>query len=128
MATITRSEVGQSSSSDHDGPRTNYHPVVEYTYPVGGQVYAGKRIAFGPAKASARSTSAQAALAKYPLGGAVTVYYDPNNPAEVVLEKQAIGTTAMLVLGIVFLAVTVCLALPGIIVAAVGIFSSSVSR
>ena len=128
VATITRSEVGQSSSSDHDGPRTNYHPVVEYTYPVGGQVYAGKRIAFGPVKASARSASAQAALAKYPLGGTVTVYYDPNNPAEAVLEKQAIGTTTMLVLGIVFLVVTVCLALPGIIFAVLGTFSSSISR
>jgi hypothetical protein len=127
-ATITQSEVGQSSSSDHDGPRTYYRPVVEYTYQVGAQTYTGKRIAFGPAKASARSASVQAALGKYPQGGAVTVYYDPNNPAEAVLEKQAAGTTAMLVLGIVFLAVTVCLALPGIIVAVLGTFSSSISR
>jgi hypothetical protein len=117
-ATIIRSEVGQSVNNSSDGPRTSYHPVVEYTYHVGGQELTGKRIAFGPVKAGSRTTGAEAVLAKYRLGSVVTVYFNPQNPAEAVLEKQAAGATTMLVLGIVFLAVTACLGLPILLITA----------
>lgn len=44
--------------------------------------------------------------------------------AGAVLELQASGTNTMLVLGIVFLAVAACLALPGFIAAATGMLKN----
>jgi hypothetical protein len=118
---VTCSEVGESTSTDSDGDsHTSYHPRVEYSYQVAGQEFSGKRITFGVVKGSSNPRGAQAVLAKYPLGAAATVFYNPGNPADAVLEKQASGTNTMLVLGIVFLAVAACLALPGFIAAAIG--------
>jgi hypothetical protein len=119
---VTLSEVGHGTSTDSDGDtHDSYHPRVEYTYQVGEQTLAGKQIAFGVVKVSSNPRGAEAVIAKYPLGAPVTVYINPSNPAEAVLERQASSATTLLVMGIIFLAVTVCLGLPGILGVAYGL-------
>jgi hypothetical protein len=119
---VLRSEVGESTSTDSDGDTsTTYHPVVEYTYQVGGQSFTGRRITFGPVTGNSNPRKAQEVLSRYPSGGAVQVYYNPQKPDEAVLEKRASGTNVMLILGIVFLAITACLGLPGLVMAAVSL-------
>ena len=121
---VVRSEIGESTSTDSDGDEsTSYHPVVEYTYQVAGQSFNGKRITFGPVTGSSNPRKAQEVLSRYPSGGAVQVYYNPQKPGEAVLEKRASGTNVMLILGIVFLAITACLGLPGLVYAAVSLLN-----
>jgi hypothetical protein len=53
-----------------------WSPVVEYGYRVGGRDYHGTRVSFGAAVSGPREL-AEAAVARYPAGRAVTVHFDP---------------------------------------------------
>ena len=108
---VVQSSVGMQRGRDGD---TDYVPHVRYEYTAMGQAFVGDRIAVGPVRASNRRAGTEAALARYPVGGTVTVYYNPSNPQEAVLERK--GATAIaFVLGIVMLAVVACLACPALV-------------
>jgi len=111
---VVSSEVQRMSSTDSEGDTTYYYqPKVEYSYSVMGTAYTGKRLTFAAQGSSQKS--AQAVVQRYPVGATVTVHYNPQKPAEAVLEVQATsGNTCMLVGGIVFIVV-------GIISAGVGL-------
>lgn len=64
-----------------------WSPLVEYSYRVGARDYHGARVAFGAAVAGGQE-SADATVARYPAGSAVTVHYDPGNPSFAVLETR----------------------------------------
>jgi hypothetical protein len=40
------------------------------------------------------------------------VFYDPNNPADAVLERKAGGSNVSLMIGVVFLVIGLCLGCP----------------
>lgn len=60
------------------------YPVVLYTYQVEGQSYQSQRIYFGTLLGGSALTGISQ---KYPVGAQVPVYYNPENPAEAVLER-----------------------------------------
>ena len=60
-------------------------PRVEYQYRVGKRKYRGRRITIGE---KTSGFELEAILARYPVGAAVTVYYDPANPQTAVLERD----------------------------------------
>ncbi len=84
MGTVTVSTVEYRSSGESGA---NY-PVVHYSYHVGGQSYEGHRIA--PSGAMGGIGAGKVA-ARYPVGAAVKIFYDPQNPSEAFLEKKAHG-------------------------------------
>ena len=59
-------------------------PDVEYEFSAGGKNYRGSRVGIGDIGAD----EIDATLAKYPVGKSVTVFYDPKNPNECVLERD----------------------------------------
>ncbi|HNT25480.1 MAG TPA: DUF3592 domain-containing protein [Anaerolineales bacterium] len=73
--------VGESDS-------VSYDPCVSYTYEVGGQTYTSKAIQVGAQRFYARRGSAEAVVRRYPAGQIITVYYNPQNPAEAALERS----------------------------------------
>lgn len=82
--TIMMSSVQSSYSS---GSHSTY-PVVVYQYEVRGQRYQSQRIKAGEQFLNVRiSGQAEGTVQKYPIGSTVTVYYNPSNPAESVLER-----------------------------------------
>ncbi|MBI5952380.1 MAG: DUF3592 domain-containing protein [Chloroflexi bacterium] len=82
--TIMMSSVQSSYSS---GSYSTY-PVVVYQYEVHGQRHQSQRIKAGEQFLNVRiSGQAEATVQKYPIGSTVTVYYNPSNPAESVLER-----------------------------------------
>ena len=85
-------------SRDEDGSTsTTYGATIQYTYNVGGQEYESNRRTFANVRTSSRRRAEQI-LAKYPQGSPVNVYYDPENPAESVLETGVgLGAYALLV-------------------------------
>lgn len=68
-------QVSRNGNARHE------QPLVLYAYQVDGQVFQGNRV-----RLSGSATSASATVARYPAGAAVTVYYDPANPAVSALE------------------------------------------
>ncbi|GEP59231.1 DUF3592 domain-containing protein [Reyranella soli] len=59
-------------------------PAVEYEFSVGGRKIRGDRISVGEDSGGANT---EATLRRYTVGAAVTVYYDPANPKNCVLER-----------------------------------------
>jgi hypothetical protein len=82
-------------------------PVVEYKFPYEGQVIrsAHRRISN---YASGRHEEADAILARYPAGSTVSVFVNPKNPADSVLER---GSSALswipLILGLFFVLLSI---------------------
>ena len=122
---ITDSHVSRSQSTDSDGETiASYSARVAYTYQVGGQTYSGENIAFGFNPSYNNQPKAQAAAARYPMGSQVSVYYDPGNPSDAVLERQAPGSKVGMIVGIIFIVTSVCLACPVMLFTFAGAISS----
>ncbi|MFN2215995.1 MAG: DUF3592 domain-containing protein [Anaerolineales bacterium] len=108
--TVTNAQVKESVSSDDDDNETvSYYPAVEYTYQVGGQQFSGKRLSFGGLITTGNYGKVQEKLQKYPVGGQVPVFYDPQNPSDSVLEREAGGFRAGMIIGIICLVISLCI-------------------
>jgi hypothetical protein len=97
-ATIAKAELLTSASTDS----TEYRISVAYEYVANGVRYTGKRIGFGP-RTYVRKKRAQAELERYPVSCTVTAYFDPENPGEAVLVREAPSNILYLVMGICLL-------------------------
>lgn len=118
---ITEAYVRESQSRDEDGfTTTTYYPEVRYLYQVMGTEYSGKRVAFGGDVGGNRNKATER-IAQYPVGKTVSVYYDPNDYEEAVLERR-MGGKGMLIIGVVFTLIAVFSACVGGIIAIVGLF------
>jgi hypothetical protein len=104
---------------------------ISYEYQVLDQSYTGTKVAFGVAKSYQYPSQARNDLACYPLNWQVTVYYDPSNPAEAVLERKvgnASRTMFVTALGVVLISFGLCNFCPFILyglAAAVGALTGS---
>ena len=82
-------------------------PAVEYEFSVGGRTVRGNRIGVGGDSGGADT---EATLRRYTVGAAVTVYYDPANPKDCVLERgvpEGIGKGLAIIAGFVIAVVGV---------------------
>lgn len=82
--------------------RTSYFPQITYQYSVNGTDYVNNRFSRHHSLIN-RTSVIENILAKYPVGSTVTVYYDPQNPAESFLEKGFGSATNKLLLVILLL-------------------------
>ena len=76
-------------------------PAVEYEFSVGGRKVRGNRIGIGEDSGGANT---EATLRRYTVGAAVTVYYDPANPKNCVLERgvpEGVGKGLAIIAGFV---------------------------
>jgi len=105
---ITESYVRRADSVDSEGySQTHYYPEVRYEYDLLGATFTGDKIAFGGNTGYGSPKKAQETSIKYPVGAGVTVYYDPNNREDAVLERR-VGGKVFLIVGIVFSLVALC--------------------
>ena len=84
-------------------------PVVEYTYQVNGQSYKGDQLL--PSAGMIGGSLLKKAMARHPVGAQTTVYYNPQNPAESVLEKTS-PVVGFLVWALVFSDIAMCAIIP----------------
>lgn len=90
----------KSSRSSKGG--TTYGADIHYTYAVSDNKYIGDKVTFGDISTS-DSNDARQILNRYPVGKAVNVFYNPNNPAEAVLETGfTMGLLLPLGIGTIF--------------------------
>jgi hypothetical protein len=96
-------EMSVSTDSDGDTSR-HYTPRVVYDYSVAGQQYNSDQVSIGAAW-NYPSQARAAAKLKYQTGQRVSVFYNPEKPAQAVLEPGSTrGAWGTLLIGIVFLA------------------------
>ena len=95
---------------DRDKRQLNYMARVWHTYEVNGTSYTVEKISWGGQPQARVADPANAILARYPIGSAVKVYYNPQKPKQSVLEpheKRGVATMGwvmaiFLILGAVF--------------------------
>lgn len=112
--TVTGGTVRQKTSGVGDDESVMFVPIVEYRYQIGTVAHTGSGIGFGEIGYGSRGR-AEKVLARYPVGSAVDVHYNPAKPAQAFLEAGG-GVIAwiMLAVGVSILIVAVVLAAYGI--------------
>ncbi len=114
--TIVSSDVESYTEHDSSSSRSvRYSAVIEFSYTVDGQEYHGTKGATDLVKVTVGSgkASADAETARYPVGMAVDVYYDPENPSKASLDPHpgtTINGTSSLAVGATLVAVAIYLA------------------
>jgi uncharacterized protein DUF3592 len=108
---VVESDVSHRTTTDADGAMNDsYAPRVRYTYRVNDADYAGDKIVFGFMTSYNVDAKAREVLTKYPVGQQVTVYYDPANPENAVLERKAGSTMAGMIIGVALIIIGLCIA------------------
>jgi hypothetical protein len=107
---IFTSDMDQHYSTDNEGMTSyTYEPVIEYTYKFMGVEYSGSQYRMGSKGTSFDRRKAESILSRYPVGQQVEVYYNPDNPAQAVLEHGSASGPLLLIVGAVFAVVGVVL-------------------
>lgn len=98
-------DVERERERDSDGDvhyETKYIPQIVYHYRVDGTDYYGDQVSFG-STSSRNPNRAYRIRDQYSPGMEVSVYYDPENPREAVLQPGVKGTTYIVpVIGVLF--------------------------
>ncbi len=89
---VVHSELAQHRDSDGD---QMYSTDITYNYAVDGQQYSGSQVTLMDGSTSLRGT-VQDTVKRYPSGATVTVYYEPEDPANGVLEPGLKGGVLLL--------------------------------
>lgn len=115
--TITQAEIKKDYDTDAEGfTTTSYVPEIQYQYQVGGKEFTNQRISFGGTRTYSSIKKAEEALSQYPVKSPVSVYYKPDNPEESVLVQGTKGTMTLIIVGAVFIGISICAGLVGLIV------------
>lgn len=101
---VATASVSSLERETPDGLKTTHTPVVTYTYEVAGRSYISHRLNFLPDSDAtyAKVTLAEAALAPFPAGARVRVFYNPTNPQQSTLIKpRPLAHNAVILYGVV---------------------------
>ena len=101
-ATISKAELFYDSGADSQG----YSVDLTYDYVIDGVRHTGSRIGFRK-RWYLRKKRAEEELARYLVNSSLPVYYNPVNPADAVLAREAADGTMMIVMGIALLVLAV---------------------
>ncbi len=104
MGQILSSGVEARRSRSGSGTSTTYYLRVVYTYQVSGQQFTNDRVTVGTPVGLGNYRAVEKRAAAYPSGSSVMVYYNPDNPADAVLEARAPSGNVFIVIGLVVFA------------------------
>lgn len=120
---VIESRISEHKSQDEDGYTTyTYAPVVRFEYQVDGVTHTSDRMAVGSKIAISNRKKVEQQIAGYPEGKLIKVYYNPQNPAEAILETR-LTSKAELVAGIILIVVglsILCLGVGGVLLNSLG--------
>lgn len=90
------------------GSSTSHYAKVVYEYSANGQRYQSDRITFGSDVGYGNYNRVLQKVASYPVNSTVQVYYNPDNPAEAVLEKTAPSSKIFLFVAVLIVLILAC--------------------
>ena len=85
---IMQSEIEKSYGS-YRASAPSKEAVIVYRYQVNDAFFTSDRVLWGGETYSYAFSEPDRLLSKYPVGKFISVYYNPENPAEAVLERRA---------------------------------------
>ncbi len=96
---VTTGKITRSEVKSHSGRKggTTYEAVINYSFKLGGQTYAGQRLRYNKGMQTG-SSSASDIVAEHPMGAMVPVYYNPENPQDSLLFPGIDGSDFFLLL------------------------------
>lgn len=109
----TVGEIISSGVVHKSGLGGSWHFDIKYKYTVDKLIYTSNKINFVNTGESASDQYARNYVEKYPVGKAVTVFYDPRNPERSVLEPDKQSHTSLgyllflAVMSVIFFAVSI---------------------
>lgn len=107
---VVRSEIESRRHQFQGEPeKVENVPAVEYEFEARGRTVRGRRISIGD---DSGGENTEATLARYPVGAAVTVYYDPDDPKNSALERD--GLKSVPVFGCLVALAMLALAVAGV--------------
>lgn len=108
---ITSSDLDAQVTTEDDGYQTTtYLAKVNFTYEANGNTYESDRVNIDYGMRTSNIRKQQSVVEQYPVGSNVTVYYDPEDPSQSVLEKKVNGAFTTILVSAVFIAIGVVLA------------------
>ena len=103
---VTESKIYKKRSSSSKKNKFKYTISLAYTYEANGKQFNAHQIFFGETKSTSSKARSHAVIEKYPTDSDITVYYDPQEPSQAVLEPGIQSVTYLpLGLGLIFLLV-----------------------
>ena len=121
VLSATMTSYTSTETSDSQRTRTYYKPVMEYTYTVGGKEYTSDSIIIGGASYASRDSGKIEKMNKmivaHPVGGPITVFYNPDKPDESFIEKSSGPLTGAIVCAVF----AILFGVPGILVMVIAI-------
>ena len=102
---VIDAHLEESKSTDtEDFTSVNYRPSVTYQFEVNGQTYKASKT--GVIAVNYDQKTAQKKLDAFPVGSALTVYYNPEKPEDALLNPSKGTSNIFLIIGIVALVVS----------------------
>lgn len=88
-AVVTNVSIRSTVSSVPGNARrdSDFKPVIEYGFEINGQQYTGDQYSF-VLWGRGNPDYPQSIIDQYPVGSAITVYYDPSDPAQSVIDRS----------------------------------------
>lgn len=109
---ITSSDLDAQLSTDDEGfQTTTYLAKINFAYEINGINHESDRINFDYGMRTSNLRKQQTILEQYPVNSEVTVYYDPDDPSQSVLEKRVNGAFTTILVSAVFIAIGIILAI-----------------
>ena len=106
--------IASALEKSPDG-RWRYRAAVRYRYRAGGREYQSDRIFWGGNEGRQRHMAS--VIAAYPQGSKVSIHYDPQNPAEAVIDPtQNVGSKPLVLYAVAMIAL-------GLFASAWGVYS-----
>jgi hypothetical protein len=105
---IVASQIVEVSRRDSDGTQSSLQLEAEYEYSVEGIQYINNKHTPGRIPKGIPYRKADGVLARYAVGRIVPVYYNPKNPQESCLEREAPLSNLTLIIGITLLVIAAC--------------------
>jgi hypothetical protein len=100
-------EHRRSVSGKHGSRKSvSYEPIVKYSYSVDGKNYSGKRIAADSESMISRR-AAEKRIGRFSSAAEISVYYDPKDPKQAVLDTRAVGLAMLFGIGAALIALGV---------------------
>ena len=98
---VSSARIEEGSTAGNRGQSHAIYTLhISYAYEVGGTRYRSDRLSFAQPHQHSTRSAAEDELLAYPVGGPVTVHYDPARPADAVLRIESIGSIIFFLLGL----------------------------
>jgi Protein of unknown function (DUF3592) len=105
---IVSSQIKEVTVRDSDGTRTSLQLSAEYEYSVDGIQYINNKRTPGRIPKGIPYRKATEVANQYAVGVIVPIYYNPANPQESCLEREAPLSNLTTIIGIILLVITAC--------------------